>query len=124
MSNPLRVMVASASPRAAHRLESLLTSHSSVMVPSTVDSTSDLLRRAAEQPFDVLLCDLDLTGFEPIQVVRTVQVAGREVRLIRVVDPQSGPPGFCAVQIGVAEFHRQPFSRDEFLAVVRTALVD
>lgn len=122
--SPLRVMVASTSPRAATRLESLLTSHDSVQVGAKVDSTSDLIRRAGEAPFDVLLSDLDLTNFTPIQVLRTVQVAGREVRLIRVVDPQSDGPGFCAVQIGVSDFQRQPFSRDEFLAVVRTALID
>ena len=124
MSNPVRVMVASASPRAAMRLESLLTSHESVQVGGTVGSTTDLIRRAEEQPFDVLLCDLDLTGFEPIQTLRTVQVAGRAVRLIRVDDPRTESPGFHAVHIGVADFHSQPFSRDEFLAVVRTALTD
>jgi DNA-binding NarL/FixJ family response regulator len=124
MNNPLRVMVASTSPRAAHRLESLLSSHESVMVPGTVDSTTDLLRRAHQEPFDVLLSDLDLTGFESIQVTRTLVVNGREVRLIRVEDPRTGAPGFDAVQIGVADFQRQPFSRDEFLAVVRTALTD
>ena len=124
MSNPVRVMVASTSANAALRLESLLTSHESVQVDAKVDSTSDLIRRAEERPFDVLLSDLDLTGFEPIQVLRTVQVAGREVRLIRVNDPRTDIPAFSAVHIGVADFHRQPFSRDEFLAVVRTALID
>ena len=120
---PVRVMVASSTPRTARRLESLLTSHESVLVPGTVDSTSDLLRRAKEQPFDVLLCDLDLTGFAPIRVTRTVSVNGREVRLIRISDPLEEGDGFAAVQIGVSEFHKQPFSRDEFLTVVRTALL-
>lgn len=124
MTTPLRVMVASTSANAALRLESLLTSHESIQVEAKVDSTSDLIRRAEERPFDVLLCDLDLTGFEPIQVLRTVRVAGREVRLIRVNDPRTDSPAFSAVQIGVSDFHRQPFSRDEFLAVVRTALTD
>lgn len=122
MTNPLRVMVASTSEKAALKLESLLTSHESIQVGSKVQSTSDLIRRAEEQPFDVLLCDLDLTGFEPIQTLRTVQVAGREIRLIRVDDPRTESPAFSAVHIGVSDFHRQPFSRDEFLAVVRTAL--
>ena len=115
--SPLKVMVASASARAATRLESLLTSHESVQVPGTVQSPSDLLRRAEEEPFDVLLSDLDLTGFAPVQVLRTVQVHGRTVDVIRVA-------GFSAVQIRLADFHSQPFSRDEFLALVRTALID
>ena len=116
-------MVASTSARTALRLESLLTSHESVIVPGKVDSTSDLIRRAHEAPFDVLLSDLDLTGFEPIQVTRTLRVNGREVCMIQVAGAEGGP-GFAAVQIGVSEFHRQPFSRDEFLTVVRTALTD
>lgn len=114
---PLKVMVASRSPRAATRLQSLLASHESVKVPGTVDSPTELLKSAEKQPFDVLLSDLDLTGFEPIQVARVVSVNGREVRRIKIA-------GFHAVQIGVAEFHKKPFSRDEFLAVVRAALMD
>jgi DNA-binding NarL/FixJ family response regulator len=114
---PLRVVVASKSPRAAHRLEALLTSHESVKVPGKVDSASDLLKSAEQQPFDVVVSDLDLTNFEPIQVARVVSVNGREVRRIKIA-------GFQAVQIGVAEFQKKPFSRDEFLAVVRAALID
>ena len=115
--SPVRVMVASSSARVAQRLGSLLASHESVEVPRAVGNTSDLVRRAQEQPFDVLLSDLDLTGFEPIEFVRTREVNGRQVRLIRVA-------GFSAVHIRLADFHVQPFSRDEFLALVRTALID
>ena len=114
---PLKVLVASKSPRAATRLESLLTSHESVRVPGRVDSASELLKSAEKEPFDVVVSDLDLTGFEPIQVARVVSVNGREVRRISIA-------GFQAVQIGVAEFQKKPFSRDEFLAVVRAALND
>lgn len=122
--DPIRVLVASQSAKAASRLEQLLASHESVQVHPQVATTTDVMRSAKEAPFEVLVSDLDLTGFESIQHQKTVSVNGREVRRIIVKDPRTGVEGFHAVQIGVSDFQVKPFSRDEFLAVVRAALRD
>jgi DNA-binding NarL/FixJ family response regulator len=119
--DPIRVLLASASPQANERLAALLSGHESVQVEGTATSPSEVWKAARERPFDVLLTDLDLTGFDPVRVTRSMNLDGREVQLVELSDPQGESPTFTAVSIAVALFHHQPFSRDEFLALVRQA---
>jgi DNA-binding NarL/FixJ family response regulator len=120
--DPIRILLATANARISSKLEKLLASAGEELeLTGVATNTTEILIAAERQPFDVLICDLDLTGFAPIIPLRAFEISGRSVQLVEICDPRSPDSRFTALKISVALFHERPFSRSDFLSTVRTA---
>jgi DNA-binding NarL/FixJ family response regulator len=117
--DPIRILLATANERISNKLEKVLTSASDVEVIGIATTPLEVLKAAGQKPFDVLISDLDLTATPGITVRSTTEVLGREVQLVEICG--SSGSSISVLQIAVAVFHERPFSRNDFLATIRTA---
>ena len=74
--------------------------------------------------FDLLVADLRLPDIDGMEVIEQVRERRPETKVVIITGYPSVSTAVQAVKIGVSDYLRKPFTDDEFIAAVETALKD
>jgi CheY-like chemotaxis protein len=87
-----------------------------------VSSAEEALQVFAQQPFDVVIADVRLTGMTGLQLLERLRQMCPGLRAILVSAYQDSRMEATARELGVYHCFRKPFAFDEFASVVASAL--
>ncbi len=87
---------------------------------------AEALRLLAAEPADLVICDIFMPEMEGLETISELKRRGLETRILAISGGAGGLPNFLATaqRFGAVSTLQKPFSRDELLAAVQTALPD
>ncbi|MFZ3116334.1 MAG: response regulator [Syntrophales bacterium] len=74
--------------------------------------------------FDLMVADLRLPDIDGMEVIERVKEKRPETKVVIITGYPSVATAVKAVKMGVSDYLRKPFTDDEFMAVVDTAMKD
>ena len=87
-----------------------------------VPDGAEALRRLREEPFDLVLSDLNMPGNEGLEVLREHSLARPQIPLIVVTGVPTLPSAIESVRLGITDYLLKPVKYEELLSCVRRAL--
>ncbi|MEE7503510.1 PleD family two-component system response regulator [Methylobacterium mesophilicum] len=114
-----RILLIEDRPGSAERLAGALRQHHVVTVEPDPQAA---LRRAADEPFDLALVSLDLTGFDGLRLCSQLRSLDRTraMPLIMLAEAYDRARVVRGLDFGVHDFLMRPVDRNELMARVRT----
>jgi DNA-binding NtrC family response regulator len=88
-------------------------------VAVAVASAEEALRKAAEQRFDVALCDVQLPGLDGLALLERLQKLSPETAVLLITAYATVESAVAAFQRGASDYLMKPILLDEVLAKVR-----
>lgn len=82
------------------------------------------LNKFRAQNFDLMVADLRLPDIDGMEVIEHVRESRPETKVVIITGYPSVATAVRAVKIGVSDYLRKPFTDDEFMAAVGTAMKD
>ncbi|MBK7865124.1 MAG: sigma-54-dependent Fis family transcriptional regulator [Archangiaceae bacterium] len=77
---------------------------------------------AAAEPFELVLCDLQLPGLDGLQVLEQLKASQPKLPVVMVTAQHDPKPAVRAVRLGAFDYLTKPIDHDEVVLVVRRAL--
>jgi ActR/RegA family two-component response regulator len=88
------------------------------------DTGKSALDKFRAKYFDLMVTDLRLPDIDGMEVIEQVRERRPETKVVIITGYPSVSTAVQAVKIGVSDYLRKPFTDDEFIAAVETALKD
>jgi DNA-binding response OmpR family regulator len=82
------------------------------------------LNKFRAKSFDLMVADLRLPDIDGMEVIEHVRESRPETKVVIITGYPSVATAVKAVKIGVSDYLRKPFTDDEFIAAVDTAMKD
>ena len=82
------------------------------------------LNKFRAQQFDLMVADLRLPDIDGMEVIEQVRASRPETKVVIITGYPSVATAVRAVKMGVSDYLRKPFTDDEFMTAVDTALGD
>lgn len=82
------------------------------------------LNKFRAQQFDLMVADLRLPDIDGMEVIEQVRASRPETKVVVITGYPSVATAVRAVKMGVSDYLRKPFTDDEFMTAVDTALGD
>lgn len=82
------------------------------------------LNKFRAKQFDLMVADLRLPDIDGMEVIEQVRASRPDTKVVIITGYPSVATAVKAVKIGVSDYLRKPFTDDEFIAAVDTALRD
>lgn len=82
------------------------------------------LNKFRAKNFDLMVADLRLPDIDGMEVIEHVRESRPETKVVIITGYPSVSTAVKAVKIGVSDYLRKPFTDDEFIAAVDTAMKD
>lgn len=82
------------------------------------------LNKFRAKSFDLMVADLRLPDIDGMEVIEHVRESRPETKVIIITGYPSVATAVKAVKIGVSDYLRKPFTDDEFISAVDTAIKD
>ncbi|MEW6282995.1 MAG: response regulator, partial [Candidatus Eremiobacterota bacterium] len=82
----------------------------------------EAVAHAVQQPFDLVVADIRMEGMDGLEAVARVRERSPETRSLVVTGYSTEADSIRAIQLGVGDYLKKPFSRQDFLASVRRLL--
>ena len=88
------------------------------------DTGQGALNKFRAKKFDLMVADLRLPDIDGMEVIERVRESRPETKVVIITGYPSVSTAVQAVKMGVSDYLRKPFTDDEFIAAVETALKD
>jgi DNA-binding NtrC family response regulator len=82
------------------------------------------LNKFRTKKFDLMVADLRLPDIDGMEVIEHVRTSRPETKVVIITGYPSVATAVKAVKIGVSDYLRKPFTDDEFITAVDTAMKD
>jgi ActR/RegA family two-component response regulator len=82
------------------------------------------LNKFRAKKFDLMVADLRLPDIDGMEVIEHVRASRPETKVVIITGYPSVATAVKAVKIGVSDYLRKPFTDDEFIMAVETAIKD
>jgi DNA-binding NtrC family response regulator len=119
-ANPERILAVDDSPDTLEVLRRNLTSHGYEVL--TAPAVADALRLLAESSIDVVITDFKMPGASGLDLVRHVRDNHRATEVLMITGYASVENAVEAVRTGADNYLSKPFTDDELLAAVESAV--
>jgi sigma-B regulation protein RsbU (phosphoserine phosphatase) len=121
LPRPFRVLVCDDQPGVLEAMRLLLKGHGHQAV--TVDSPRDLLRTAKDQPFDLIVADLNYTrdttsGQEGLDLLASLEAQGNTTPVVVMTAWGSVDLAVEAMRRGACDFIQKPWDNNRVMAVI------
>lgn len=117
-SLPARILISDDDPRVTASMQALLGDYE----VATVHDGADALARLAQQPYDLLLLDLNMPRLHGQQVIEAVRERGHDTAIVVVSGEQGVECAVNAMRCGAQDFLRKPYAPEELLSRIHITL--
>ncbi|TVR41338.1 MAG: DNA-binding response regulator [Cryomorphaceae bacterium] len=119
MSKRIRLVVADSNELIKIGLRTIFQEHTDIHLVESAGCTTDLMRKIAKEPADVVLMDFTSPGFD-INTIPELLFRYKNLRVVAITPSQNGHTIAAALRAGVSGYVKKDCSVAEILDAVRT----
>ncbi len=118
---PERILVVDDEADMLMMLRMLVEKHTGYGVETT-NNPSEALKRLSDEPFDLVVTDLKMPGFDGMELFEEIRKTAPQLPVILITAYGSPEIADEAVREGIADFITKPFRKDRILFSIRRSL--